>query len=268
MNVGASVATAIRNGGARDPRAVNGDAADRLADTMTPDWLAYALGWIAASAIVGAHYQSAGLDALPVFHPEHGWDRFLLTRRVSCARCADEPADSFGALMLSGEGAPLLVHPNGEVRLALGPGYRDDPEGAQAALLALIAPPALPPGDHAACPHARAPHYPPLFAAIAELIVAQPGVVAAREVYVDNQRIDGTYHPLYLHTGGRATGHTYDWFAIAWEDRTIFVRTHGERVIYESAPGTWRSEATGFTSADPATIARGLRTLLRIDDAS
>ncbi len=267
MDVGACVATAIRNDGLFDLHAMRAETTDHLADTATPDWLAFALGWVAASAIVQAYFRSAGLDALPVYHPAHGWDRFLLTRRVSCALCADEPADSFGMLMLSGEGAPLLVHPNGDVRLALGSHYRADPEGAQAALREQIAPPPLPPGDHATCPHERAPAYPLLFAAITELIVAHPGVVAAREVYVDNEQIDGTYHPLYLHTGGRAIGHTYDWFAIAWEGRTIFVRTHGERVIYEPEPGTWRSEATGFTSADSPTIARTLGAWLQIDQS-
>jgi hypothetical protein len=50
--------------------------------------------------------------------------------------------------------------------------------------------------------------------------------------------------------------------------RTLFVRTDNERVIYQPEPGTWRSEATGFTSADPATIAQSLRALLYIDRAS
>lgn len=266
MDVGMQVAAAIRSYDGLAPRRIGVDAAGDLADAATPDRLAYALGWIAANAIVGAYYWDTALDALPVYHPEQGWDRFLLTRRVSCAYCADEPADSCGIVMLAGDGAPLLTGANGTVRLAVGALLRTDPTGGRAALLEQIMPPALAPGDHASCPHERAALYPLLYAAITELIVAHPGVVAAREVYIDDQQVAGAYHPLYLHGAGRATGPSYDWFAIAWMGRTIFLRIHGERVIYESEAGVWRSEATHFAPGDRATMTRALRTWLRLND--
>src|SRR4030088_3195966 len=65
-----------------------------------------------------------GLDDIP---PEHGCDRFLLPRRVSCDLLADEPADSFGLLLLGDADAPILAQPDGTTRLALGPLYRTDP---------------------------------------------------------------------------------------------------------------------------------------------
>lgn len=265
-DVAERVAAALRNYGALVPQAIPADSDDDLADIATPHRLGYALGWIAASVIVRAYYREAGIDALPVYHPEHGWDRFLLTRRVSCDLLADEPADSFGLILLSGADAPILAQPDGTTRLALGPLYRTDP--ARAPLLEQIAPPPLPAGDHARCPHARGARYPALFEAVTALIVAHPGVVAAREVFVDDRRIDGAFHPLFLHTGGRVTGYTYHWLAVTFRGRTVFVRENGEQVVHEAEPGVWRSEPTYFTQDDPPAMEQTLCTWLYLDGTS
>src|SRR3712207_8441597 len=103
MDLGERVATALRNYGSAAAPADD-------ADLPIPNRLGYALGWIVASAIVGTRYFDSALDALLVCHPEHGWDRFLLTRRVSCALLADEPADSFGLLLLDGDDARSEEH--------------------------------------------------------------------------------------------------------------------------------------------------------------
>src|SRR5687768_6398032 len=73
---------------------------------VVPNPLGYALGWVVADAIVSNRYLDSAIDALPISHPEQGWDRFLLTRRVSCQVCAGESADAFGTIMLTGEDAP------------------------------------------------------------------------------------------------------------------------------------------------------------------
>src|SRR3954471_15421234 len=105
-------------------------SATRGTNQTPSERLTYALGWIVANLIVAARYQDSAIDALPVYHPEHGWDRFLLTRRVSCLQCTDEPADHFGMIMLDGEDPPRLTHPNGETRIALGSLLRADPDAA------------------------------------------------------------------------------------------------------------------------------------------
>jgi hypothetical protein len=260
------VAAALRNYGALKPQAIPVESDDDLADIATPHRLGYALGWIAASVIVRAYYREAGIDALPVYHPENGWDRFLLTRRVSCDLLADEPADSFGLLLLSDADAPILAQPDGTRRLALGPLYRTDP--AHTTLLEQIAPPPLPAGDHTRCPHERGALYPALFEAVTALIVAHPGVIAAREVFVDDHQVDGAYHPLFLHTGGRVTGFTYRWLAVTYQGRTAFVWCHGQQVVHESEPGIWRSEPTYFTQDDPPAMEQALRTWLHLDGTS
>ena len=58
-------------------------SADLDTHLKVPDRQVYTWGWATASAIVRARYADSAIDALPVIHPDHGWDRFLLTRRVT-----------------------------------------------------------------------------------------------------------------------------------------------------------------------------------------
>ncbi|MFW6075040.1 MAG: hypothetical protein ACOC9Y_05545, partial [Chloroflexota bacterium] len=110
----------------------------------TPNRLAYALAWIAANQIVQKRFRKSGIDALPVFHPEHGWDRFLLTRRVSGKVFGLEPANEFGMIKLDGEDAPRLTsRGGGKTRLALGKAMIEDPQGTVKALLKKIPTPEL-----------------------------------------------------------------------------------------------------------------------------
>lgn len=217
----------------------------------TPDRTAFALGWLVASAIVEQRFLDSALDVLPIFHPEHGWDRFVITRRVSCASYRNEPADKFGLLMLSGEDAPRLTTPGGRTKLALGQALRDDPVAAIQAALALFPPQGLTGDRHTRCPHRRAVNYPVYYRTVAALIAQHPGLVASREVYVDDQEIDGQYHPLYLHAtevrglspsdrhGINVGGTTYDWFQLQYGELFAFFDIYGERAIHRTERGTW-----------------------------
>ncbi len=262
MNVAEQTALAIRNY-ANLRSATTGSPVDDAYRT-TPNRLAYALGWIVANAIVAARYQDSAIDALPVYHPERGWDRFLLTRRVSCCLAGREPADAFGAIMLSGADAPRLTGPGGDTRLALGQRLRDDPRRAIDRVLDLLPPVGLLPGDHTACPHVCAATYPTLYDVTTEAILEHPGLIAARELLIDDRPIDGLFHPLYLHTAGRTWPVVYDWFELRSPERVAFFRIHGESAVYESDDGRWSSVAKPLADGDRAEMKRRILAWLRI----
>ncbi len=182
-----------------------------------PDATAYPLGWIVASAIVATRYHRSAIDAIPIYHPEHGWDRFLLTRRMACIYQESESADSFGQLLLTGNDAPRLV--TNTTQLTLGDLLRRDPEHAIASVLDLVPAIGLSGGNHARCWHERARRYPIFYDVVATLIAEHPGLVAARELFVDERRIAGTYHPLYLHSIVTTPQMVYNWFEVAVADR-------------------------------------------------
>lgn len=217
----------------------------------TPDRLAYALGWIVANAIVSARFKRSAIDVLPVFHPENGWDRFLITRRVSCGLYANQPADEFGLIMLGGEDGPRLTTGSGRTKLALGKLLREDPEAAIAEVLKLIPRPKIEDGKHGRCLHKRGPKYPVYYDAVTQLIVENPGLVCAREIYIDDQEIDGQYHPLYLHSvalsnsgPGDRTGMllpviVYEWFQLQKDDLFAFFDVMGDRTVYRTDHETW-----------------------------
>ena len=257
MDLGERVATALRNHGPGEA-----PAADQ--ELVIPNRLGYALGWVVASAIVGARYRDSALDALPVCHPERGWDRFLLTRRVSCDLLAGEPADSFGLLLLDGEDAPRLANPDGSTRLALGPLLRDDPERAIARALELLPPVGLVEGNHDRCDHVRAEQYPTLYAAIAELILEHPGLLVAREIYVPAEAIDGGYHPILLHTARSHSQTVYGWFGIEGPHYAAFCRIGGEYAIYETDAGNWSGVRKQLAEEDQEGMKRRIRAWLRL----
>ena len=226
--------------------------------------LTYALGWVVANGIVAARYHDSALDALPVFHPEQGWDRFLLTRRVSCQCCAAEPADAFGLIMLDGEDPPRVAHPNGETRLALGRLLRRDPRAAMARVLDLFPPLGLMSGDHTACWHARAACYPTLYAVVADLITGHPAITAAREVFVDDGRIEGSYHPLYIHTAARAAHPAYDWIELQTPDCLAYCHIQGEQAVYLTDQGRWSTVVKPLAAEPPERMGRRILAWLRV----
>jgi hypothetical protein len=243
----------------------------------TPNRVAYPLGWLVAAAIVDARYLDSALDVLPVFHPEHGWDRFLITRRVSCRAHASEAADKFGLIMLSGDDAPRLTTPGGRTRLALGDALRDDPERALREVLAQFPALGLSDGRHGACPHRRALHYPLFYRAVADLISQYPGLVASREIYIDDQVIDGQYHPLYLHAaevtprspddryGVNMATTTYNWFQLQYAELFAFFDIYGERTVYHTDHGTWSRVRKPLKDEPTDRLAARIRGWLRLD---
>ena len=231
----------------------------------TPDRLVYALGWIVANAIVGARFADSAIDAVPIFHPEHGWDRFLLTRRLSADRFRDEAADAFGMLMLDGDDAPRLTLPSGETRLALGTLLRSDPEAA--VLRAVDAIPSSTVGLENLGPlwATRRRFYPVLFQALTEVLIAHPGLVVAREIFVDDQPIDGAYHPLYLHGIALEPQVVYNWLMAQTAERVAFIRVSGGNVIYETDRASWRSVGDHLSDQPLDVIKERIAGWLRMD---
>lgn len=222
------------------PLPLNDDLPEEERHLATPDRLAFALGWVVANAIVGARYADSAIDALPVYHPEHGWDRFLVTRRLTAPAFESEPADSFGMIMLSGPEAPRITHGNGETRLALRTVLREDPDKALADILALFPPFGLAPEEQMGPSwEDRRQRYPVLYNVVTELILEYPGLIVAREIFVDDQPVDGAYHPLYLHGAALYPKMVYDWFLVQHGDRVCFFRLHGGQSIYETERGGW-----------------------------
>jgi hypothetical protein len=233
---------------------------------LTPSPLAYALGWIVADAVVGERYREMALDAIPVHHPEHGWDRFLLTRRTACDLRRKEAADSFGVIRLSGDDAPVLTTAGGTVLISLGSLLRQDAEGAIGSLLELIPTRRLPSGDHRRCRHTRAADmYPRLYDLIARLVLDRPGLVAAREIFIDSERIDGAFHPLYLHTAGRAAGFNYDWFGVQFGEHVVYIRMHGAQAIHYTGRNTWASAQLATQPPDWPALKSRIANWLRLD---
>ena len=214
-----------------------------------PNPLGYALGWVVADAIVQDRYLRAAIDALPVCHPEHGWDRILLTRRVTCLHSRTEPADWFGTIMLAGEDAPIYVSPEG-TELPLGALLREDPEAAIARVLELCPLVGYPEGDHSNCWHTRAVRYPDLYDVVTQIIVQHPGVTALREMYVDEEQIDGAFHPIYLMSGGVSKGLEYGWFALENADYTAFFRVTGDQSVYLTDEGNWATVGKQLSEED------------------
>jgi hypothetical protein len=95
-----------------------------------------------------------------------------------------------------------------------------------------------------------------LYRVTAELIADYPGLIAAREIFVDDQPIDGAYHPLYTASGARLTGWTYDYIQYLAGDRIVFLGIDGKLATFEVEPGIWRTEEA--PSGDEAALRRYL----------
>jgi hypothetical protein len=233
------VQLAIKNYEGLEPVKPSPDDPDKFSGIETPNRLAFALGWIAANVVVQRRYRKCGIDAIPIYHPENGWDRFLLTRRVTSTMFKDEPANSFGMIMLDGEDAPRLTTPGGKTILAMGEAMKEDPIAVLKQMLKHIPRQELPEGNHGGRWKERRRAYPREYRAITELILENPGTVAAREIFVDDKPIDGAYHPLYLHGAALEPKILYDWFMVQLGRWAVFFRTHGGQTIFETERRTW-----------------------------
>lgn len=276
MNVTEQVQTALANYADLPQVPLDESVTPETIYMATPDRLTYALGWVVANAIVAERFLPSAIDVLPVFHPEHGWDRFLITRRVSCKSYGFKKADEFGRIMLSGEDAPRLTTAGGKTLLSMGSALREDPEQAIAELLKLIPRPKIQGAQHARCAHTLAKRYPYYYNAVTELVVENPGVVPAREIYIDDQEIDGQYHPLYLHavaitpagpddrSGMVLPVMTYDWFQLQYGDLFAFFDMVGSRTIYRTSHGTWSRVRRQLEDEPDETVKQRIGTWLRI----
>lgn len=250
--------------------------------TATPSRLGYALGWIIASEIVYARFPKSAIDVLPVFHPDNGWDRFLITRRVSGKAFANQPANEFGMIMLDGDDPPRYTSPGGKLRVAAGQAFIEDPETVMAAILKRIpAPPMGKSDNERLLQYERAPKYPMLMRAVTELIVEYPGLTAAREIYIDDKEIDGQYHPLYLHaaeltalgpddrSGANMATTTYRWFQLQYGELFAFFDKRGNRSVYRTDRGTWSRVLRQLDQEETVEDAkRRLKGWLRLDGLS
>lgn len=250
-----------------DPPPISGEARPTItAAQEPPNRRGYALGWLAASQIVADRFLDSAIDAIPVLHPERGWDRILITRRTSCRLLGDEPSNAFGMIELASRNAPRLTNPDGEVLLSLGDLFEADATNALDKLRAHFARIGLVEGDHAECAHQHATNYPHLYGVIARLIADYPDLTAAREIVVDDQIIDGAYHPLYVHTAERGEPLRYDWFALqsASTGFTAFVRINGRQSVFRTDRHTWASPQVRLNSLSEAEVRRTVLSWLRV----
>lgn len=268
MNVRMLVEQAVANYADAPPAPFSEDMPEEQSYLATPDRLAYALGWVVADAIVNARFADSAIDVLPVYHPEHGWDRFLISRRVSSKTFEKESANRYGMIMLSGDDAPRLTTPGGETKLALGRLLRREPEKAIARVLEQFPRGRLLPLDLGARWKDRQRMYPVLYDVVTRIIVAHPGVVAAREIFVDTQQVDGAFHPLHLHAPSKFPRLVYDWFLVQHADEAAFFRVHGGAAVYHTDRSTW-STVRKQLSDEPTPEAMIQRVLgwLRIEGA-
>ncbi len=218
----------------------------------TPNRLAYAIGWLVASEIVYARFPGSAIDVLPVFHPDAGWDRMLVTRRTSGLAFSHQPANEFGMIMLDGEDPPRYTSPGGKLRVAIGTSPGESADSVLKEILEWIPSPALGRADsNRLLAHEQAPRYPMLMRAVSELIAEFPGLTAAREIFIDDKEIDGQYHPLHLHAaeltpmgpddraGANVATTTYRWFQLQYGEMFAFFDKRGNRAVYRTDKGTW-----------------------------
>lgn len=247
----------------------------------TPNRFAYALGWIVANQIVQARFPSAAVDVLPVFHPENGWDRFLITRRVSSHIYNTMPADELGRIMLSGDDAPRFVQPSSRTRIGLGAALKRDPEVAIGHVLERI--PEKPGGVgtlKTMRPSERAPRYPEFYAAVTELLLEHPGLVPSREIYIDDEQIDGQFHPLHLHAtelssygpddrhGANLPVVTYNWIQLQYQDRFAFLDRRGNRAVFRTDRETWARPRVQLDEEPADRVKTRIAGWLRFDGAA
>lgn len=265
MDVSARVRAALANYGELPPILIADETLDEELPLATPNRLAFALGWVVGAEIVKRRYADSLLDVLPIYHPEQGWDRFLLGRRVASTLFKEETANAFGMILLDEADAPAITRPSGAVRLSLGAALAADPQAAVQETLALFPATGLPTGDPGKRWKERQVMYPRIYDAVAELIAETPGMAAAREIYVDDQAIDGVFHPLYLHGVVTRPMMSYDWFLVQYGSFSCFINQHGVQTIYRTDRQTWSTVKKSLLGADIEEVKRRIKGWLRID---
>lgn len=246
----------------------------------TPNRLGYAMGWIVAAEIVRARFNSSGIDVLPVFHPDRGWDRFLVSRRVTARAFNRFPADEFGVLFVRAGDEALRFVTRDKRRISLGARLVEDASPAILDVLTRIPGPRLEvDGKPALGRGEQAPDYPSAYDAIAELIAEYPGLVAAREVFIDDEQIDGQFHPLHLHAaelsssgpddreGANLPVLTYNWIQLQYGDLFAFVDRLGKRAIYRTDRGTWARARVPLGNAPVERVKERIARWLRLGGA-
>lgn len=245
----------------------------------TPNRQAYGLAWIVANQIVQARFPRSVIDALPVFHPENGWDRFLITRRTSGQVFNFQPANEFGMVLIEPErDAPRYTSPGGSTRVDLAGLIEGDPQETIDQVLQHIPKPKFNTNDQNRLrKFEEAPVYPAIYQAVTELIVDHPGLVAAREIYIDDEEIDGQYHPLFLHavelqqmgpddrTGVNMATMTYNWFQLQIGDMFAFIDRRGTRAVFRTDRNTWARVRKQLTDGPREQIKDRIRGWLRLD---
>lgn len=186
--------------------------------------------WQAANEIVQAHFEAGGIDAFPIYSEEGGLEKFMVTRRLACVVHSHDLPDQFGTVQLLADDAPRFKRGGKVFDLADRPRVMAEFAGVDEPL-----------AGHERCWHRYAgTQYPRIYQAVTELITEYPQVSAAREIYVDKEFVEGTYHPLYLHSFVQEPQMVYDWFAIEADEQAVFIRISGEATIFRSETGTWR----------------------------
>jgi hypothetical protein len=265
MTVSNLVQRAITNHANLPPATYSEEMTEDVAYLATPDRLAFALGWCVASAIVNARYADSGIDALPIFSPDGGWDRFLLTRKTTAEAYRRESANRFGMIMLTGDDAPRITRASEEERLTLGSMLREDPERAIAEAVALFPRRPIDQPDKQRRWKDRQAYYPKLYATVAGIIADYPGTIAAREIFVDDKPVDGKYHPLYLHGAATNPALVYDWFLVQHGDRACFFRIHAGQAIYETDRGGWSTVKRQLSAEEPEGMRARILSWLRLE---
>lgn len=266
------VAAAVRNYADLAAVRLDPEITPETFSMATPDRLAYALAWVVANQVVSRRFPESGVDVFPVFHPDTGWDRFVIGRRFSGAAFKFQPANEFGMLVVSDDDGPHLTTPGGVVRLKLGRALRDDPEATIEQVLTLT------PGQELdASPlsnRERIPRYSEYYHAVTDLIVQHPGLVVSREIFIDDEEIDGAFHPLYLHAvelapdgeRGQNLAHlSHNWFQIQYGEWFAFLDKRGTRAIYRTDNGAWSRVRKQIVDEPTERIAERIAGWLRLD---
>lgn len=245
----------------------------------TPHRQAYALAWIVANQIVQARFPRSVIDALPIFHPENGWDRFLITRRASGQVFNFQPANEFGMILIDADReTPRYTSPGGSTRVDLSGLLEVDPQATIDQVLKHIPRPKIGTTEQNRLrKFEQAPFYPTIYQAVTELTVEHPGLVAAREIYIDDEEIDGQYHPLYLHavelqqmgpddrTGVNMATMTYNWFQLQIGERFAFADRRGHRAVFRTDRQTWSRVRKQLNEGPPEQVKERIMGWLRLD---
>lgn len=266
MNVVERIEKAVANYGGLSKIVIHESAVEDAPGEIVSNPLGYALGWVVASAIVANRYASSAVDVIPIYHPDTGWDRFLITRRVSCTHFAEESADAFGTIMLTGEDAPIL-EARGHEALPLGSLLRENPQQGIEQAVSRIAEVGLAAGNHESCPHTRAPEYPTIYDVVSEIVIENPGLTVLREIFIDHERLEGDFHPLYMMTGAHSLGFEYGWFAIESPQFTVFFRLNGSQTVFQTDGGGWATVRRQLNQEDRDGMKRRILAWLRIEGA-